>query len=254
MAKSDVNEREFTPVFIVGSSRSGTTMMNRILGQHPEVAAFNELHYLGAVWDVEAPLLKISSGKAVDFAALLLMHIRNGIWSGPAGDQEITDAKSIISTNDMWTHREIYWRVLDHEAGPDIGLVTDQTPRNVLFASDILKIFPTARVIHMIRDPRAVLASQRNRWKKRWLGADTMPIRNVLRVLFNYHPYTLTKLWIKSARVAAQLRSDEHYRVVKFEHVAQDPEKEIRDVCEFLGLEFRPSLLEVPQKIGRAHV
>jgi hypothetical protein len=242
-----VNGREFTPVFIVGSSRSGTTMMNRILGQHPEVAAFNELHYIGAIWEVESPLLNVSSERAAEFAALLLMHIRYGIWCGPAGEQDIADAKSIVSAKDTWTHPEIYQQVLHHEAGPGIGLVTDQTPRNVLFASDILEIFPTARIIHMIRDPRAVLASQRNRWKKRWLGADTMPIRNVLRVLVNYHPYTLTKLWIKSARVAAQLRSNERYKVVEFEQVTRDPEREIRAISRFLGIEFRPSMLDVPQ-------
>lgn len=36
-----------TPViFIVGSSRSGTTMLNRMLGQNDNVEALNELHYI----------------------------------------------------------------------------------------------------------------------------------------------------------------------------------------------------------------
>ena len=34
-------------VFIVGNSRSGTTMMSRVFGNHPKIHAFNELHFFG---------------------------------------------------------------------------------------------------------------------------------------------------------------------------------------------------------------
>ena len=40
-------------VFIVGASRSGTTMLNRILGNHRAVAGLNELHYFGELCEVE---------------------------------------------------------------------------------------------------------------------------------------------------------------------------------------------------------
>jgi hypothetical protein len=222
-------------------------MMNRILGQHPDVSALNELHYIGSIWDLEAPLETLSAEKSVELAALLLMRVRNGVWGGPPGEAEIADAREVIGAESSWTHKEIYQRVLSRESGSAARLVTDQTPRNVLFASDILRTFPEARVIHMIRDPRAVLASQRNRWKKRWRGADSMPIWNVLRVLVNYHPYTLTRLWKKSARVAAELRSNDRYRVVKFERLASDPESEVRAISQFLEIEFNPAMLLVPQ-------
>ena len=37
-------------IFIVGSSRSGTTMMGRILGNHSEIFTFKELHFFGTIW------------------------------------------------------------------------------------------------------------------------------------------------------------------------------------------------------------
>ena len=37
-------------IFVVGSSRSGTTMMGRILGNHKDIFTFNELHFFGAIW------------------------------------------------------------------------------------------------------------------------------------------------------------------------------------------------------------
>ncbi len=39
-------------VFVAGASRSGTTMLNRILGQHPSICAMNELHYFGDLFDI----------------------------------------------------------------------------------------------------------------------------------------------------------------------------------------------------------
>ena len=37
-------------IFIVGSSRSGTTMMGRILANHSDIFAFKELHFFGTIW------------------------------------------------------------------------------------------------------------------------------------------------------------------------------------------------------------
>ena len=37
-------------IFVVGSSRSGTTMMGRILGSHTDIFTFNELHFFGTIW------------------------------------------------------------------------------------------------------------------------------------------------------------------------------------------------------------
>ena len=37
-------------IFVVGSSRSGTTMMGRILDKHPSIFTFRELHFFGTIW------------------------------------------------------------------------------------------------------------------------------------------------------------------------------------------------------------
>ena len=37
-------------IFVVGNSRSGTTMMGRILGNHPDIFTFKELHFFGQLW------------------------------------------------------------------------------------------------------------------------------------------------------------------------------------------------------------
>ncbi|MEP7168745.1 MAG: sulfotransferase, partial [Bacteroidota bacterium] len=37
-------------IFVAGNSRSGTTLMGRILGKHTTVFTFNELHFLEEKW------------------------------------------------------------------------------------------------------------------------------------------------------------------------------------------------------------
>ena len=237
----------FSPIFIVGSSRSGTTMMNRVLDNHENVSALNELHYLGDIWDISKPMEPILREEALDAASVLIMHIRRGLWAGRVSAEEEIHAEEILATRTYWTHQDIYQEVLKAESDYGRKFITDQTPRNVFFVDKILELFPGARIIHMIRDPRAVLYSQRNRWKKKWLGASSMPMRNVLRVLCNYHPYTFSRLWRKSAHIALKHKNGDRYKVVVFEQFVSQPESVARDICQFLDLEFHVEMLSVPQ-------
>lgn len=43
-------ERDFNPIFIIGNSRSGTTLMGSILGLKREVFTFKELHFFSYLW------------------------------------------------------------------------------------------------------------------------------------------------------------------------------------------------------------
>ena len=57
-------------VFVVGNSRSGTTMMGRILGNHPDVYTFGELHFFGQLWS-PAVSSKIDIQQAEDCKIIL---------------------------------------------------------------------------------------------------------------------------------------------------------------------------------------
>ena len=74
----------------------------------------------------------------------------------------------------------------------------------------------------------------KNKWKRKFLGANEIPFFELLRVKFNYHPYTISKMWntaVNRGRVKHQ-----NVQTIRFEDLLQFPEKTIRDLCEFIGV------------------
>ena len=74
------------------------------------------------------------------------------------------------------TSASLFKAFLCHELPENYRTIPcDQTPRNVFYIADILELYPEARIINMIRDPRDVLLSQKRKWKRRFLGGSDMP-------------------------------------------------------------------------------
>jgi hypothetical protein len=103
-----------------------------------------------------------------------------------------------------------------------------------------------------VRDPRDVLASQKNRWKRKKYGGKNIPYTEIIRVWFNYHPYTITKLWTRATCLARELQNHERCHVVRFEDIISDPEIELRKICDFLQLSYEDTMLNIPQ-VGSSH-
>lgn len=241
-----------TPViFIVGSSRSGTTMFNRVLGSHPKILALNELHFIGRHWNIHSKE-ELGVSEAISKASVLLATARRSLWDEMPTDMEQGEAESIICSGNIgkskWSPEDVFCAVLDYLAQKaDKAMVTDQTPRNVLYLKEILSFFPQSKVVFMVRDPRAVLFSQKNRWKQRTLGAKHTPWWNALRVFVNYHPVTISKLWLSAYQHGNEQLSDPRVHMLPFERLVENPMLEVGRVCSFLNIEFYESMLDVSQ-------
>lgn len=236
-------------VFVTGYSRSGTTMMGRILGNNPEVFMFHELHFFEQLYAPGKLRTQLSPEAASTLLSRLISIQRQGYLQKKKPALFANEARSVIlesGKNNFYPH-QVFELFLRYESMKNSRYVPlDQTPRNILYLREILSAFPQSKAIIMIRDPRDALLSQKKKWARKFLGASAIPLKESFRSWINYHPYTITKLWMAAAKHAIKWTGHSQVKIIQFENLLHAPEKNVRDVCTFLGIEFNPAMLQVP--------
>ena len=232
-------------IFVVGSSRSGTTMMGRILGNHSDIFTFKELHFFGTIWTNDS-IQKISNEQQVNLLSRLLCIQERGLFSQSNYSDFNENAKKMLGegiTNPLAIY-ELFLQTISNENSSKISC--EQTPKNLYYLEEILKFFPNAKVINMVRDQRDVLLSQKNKWKRRFLGAKAIPLSEAFRSFVNYHPILTAKVWNSSLTHSSKFQNNPRVKIVKFEDLLSESENVIKDICSFLDIEFQEKMLEVP--------
>ncbi len=240
--------QQFLPiVFVTGYSRSGTTMMARIISRNKPVHAFHEMHFFEELWMPSAEKKIITHDEGVLLIANMIAIHRDGYLMDRHPEKFLNDAKKMLeSYKEEFFPPMLFKHFLFSECQLNTkSIPCDQTTRNTLFLTEILEYYPMARVICMVRDPRDVLLSQKRKWKRKFLGGTSIPFRESVRAYINYHPITISKLWNAAA---TRIAKTDHPQVIKikFEELLQKPGETIRRICDFAGLEFDENMLRVP--------
>ena len=234
-------------LFVVGNSRSGTTMLAHMLSRHPEVHSCRELHFFEELWSAEDAGRRLARPEALDLAERLLHNARDWYHAPFRSGAHEQAAETVLARLDQRPHpHEVLRAVLDEEArrhGKRIAC--EQTPRNVFYIDDVLRLFPDAGVLSVIRDPRDVLLSQRNWWRRRFRGSGSLPLRTTAARWASYHPVTTSLLWRGGVRAADRSARHERVVTVRFEDLVTEPERELDRALGCFGLTFDPAMLEV---------
>jgi len=239
-------------VFVTGASRSGTTLLSFVLRNHSDIFGLREMHYFGDSWNPHTPPVQMSRDQMVEFASKAIARQEKGILLDAQNTEHFSRATKFVDSlaKDECDSASFFVALtneLSRSAGKTINC--EQTPRNIFYARDLLRIYPNARVVHMLRDPRAIMASQKKRWQRRSLATDksNYPLMQSLRVWVNYHPYTISKLWCAATRAANDLEDHPRFMAIKFEDLLAQPENTIRSICDHIDVDFESPMLEVGQ-------
>ena len=115
-------------IFVVGNSRSGTTMMSRILGLHSSIFTFSELHFYGRLFDSDS-VLKLSETEAYELFAKTKCTQENTIFDDCGKEkckQYLPD-----SLSNYHSHEDVFLEFLLSEAeNAGKQIPCEQTPRN----------------------------------------------------------------------------------------------------------------------------
>lgn len=233
-------------IFIVGSSRSGTTMMGRILGNHKDIFTFKELHFFGTLWTL-SDKKKINKKQQIELMSRLLCIEERGVFYQNFFSDFHVKSKKILKNCDYSTPLDVYSFFLDKITKENDAIIScEQTPKNLYYLEEILKKFPDALIINLVRDQRDVLLSQKNKWRRKFLGANKIPFFEALRSYINYHPILIAKVWSSSLFYTSKFMSHKRIKVIKFEELLFSPESVTEDICKFLKINFSKEMLNIP--------
>ena len=74
--------------------------------------------------------------------------------------------------------------------------------------------------------------------EKKIFRAKKIPFTESIRSFINYHPIITSKIWTTSLTYTSRHLACSNLKVVKYEELLLEPEKNIMDLCSFLGIEF----------------
>jgi hypothetical protein len=185
-------------VFLLGFPRSGTTLLEQILSSHPDVVTLEESDVLDPVADEFLRDL----GGLERFASL--------------------------ETGDLAPLRAEYWRrVRDHGVDVDGRVFIDKLPLNTIKLPLIARLFPEAKVLFAVRDPRDVVFSCFRRHFQ--VNASTYPFLTLEGAARFYDSVMVLG---EMCRARLPLRFHRH----RHEDLVRDFEGEMRRLCDFAGL------------------
>jgi len=222
------------PIFVVGSPRSGTSILTWCLGQHPNIFAVPESNWMGDFGISAAVVHQLGAARG-HLSILSAMHI--------SLDELLADFG-----------RSIYDLILSHRLDLEKTRATipslpefmrrslpgakmrwvDGTPEYSLHIYALRKLFPEGVFIHVLRDVRDVIRSMLN--LHRLSG-----VQLVANEEEAYH------YWLRTVKACAQAESAYGSNVVRrldYNTLTDHPETAIRSVLDFVGEPFDPQCLE----------
>jgi hypothetical protein len=226
-------------LFIVGCARSGTTLLQRVLNAHPQLAIIHETHWIPVFFRDRIGLTP--EGLATpELIPALLAHERfrkrfTKVGIGREELERLLEPGAPVSFAGFVSGLfDLYGRL---QGKPLVG---DKTPRYVQNVPVLHGLWPKARFIHLIRDGRDVCLSAIN-WKER---------AAVLANRFSTwgpHPVTTAAVWwkwrVRLGREAGETLGPRLYTELRYEALVARPAEECARLCGFLGIPYDDAML-----------
>lgn len=249
-------------IFIVGVSRSGTTLMRRMLDKHSRIGIVTENHYLGHLLAWEGARVYFRRvGDLHDDAAVgaLVELIYSGElqrrsrlrelspywrWLTSKVPRDEIEAYLLASDRSERGIFEAFLRIYADRRGK--AIIGEKTPAHLAYVETLLEWFPQGRVVHCLRDPRAIYVSELRRRREH---AVAFPYRQLAAAPTLLEVFVLLQVvWAWAGAVnrhrLLRRRYPDGYRLVRFEDLVAEPDETLAELCAFLGVQPEARMLQ----------
>jgi len=239
------------PIFVVGSPRSGTSVLTWCLGHHPNIFPIPESVWMGEFAVDVAVAHQIGSARE-DYSNLSAMEIKDAELLSTIG--ESINKLMLRHRRDLELRRQArmsYLRIdpswleaASMAAGPKARWV-DGTPEYSFHIWGLLKLFPSARFIHLVRNVTDVVRSMVNFYR-------------VIGIRLVGSEQEAYQYWTRAVRACLEAESAYGPRVVyrlRYRDLINNPSSTMRALLEFLDEPFHERCLEpLRQRINSSGV
>jgi hypothetical protein len=197
---------QLAPIFLVGAERSGTTVLRLMLDHHPDITWCSEFEY------------------AVDRVS------DEGEWPSMDTYYEWLETHRIFQSHQFAIDPTLSYPELmnsflvqrsDRHAKPVIGATVHR------HFDRLLKLWPNARFIHIVRDGRDVT-------------------RSCIRIGWAGNVWTGIERWMNAEQLWSTLKESlpaDRYVETTYEQLITDPEGILTQICAFIGVEYNPDMM-----------
>ncbi len=229
MNKTDKSQ----PVFIFGCPRSGTTLLRLMLTSHSTVCIPSESDFCIKMFSKWGQLIITGQPQLRAFLNELYLNDKFKEW-GIKRDELHDYLIKLLPLNYAKCVEQIY--VCYMKSKDKNGIWGDKNPGYVYSVDVILKLFPQAKLIHVVRDGRAVFLSN--------MQANAAKGRHGLKAVFPCDAYGSAFNWIRALHAARKFISYENFKEIKYETLLEQPKVTLENLCSFLGIEFEDAMLK----------
>lgn len=207
-------------VFILSSPRSGSTVTRLTLGKLENLVTLPETHF----WVFKNRYKSYSLAKDIAFIADKWIHFYS-IKKYPVNHLELK--QDIISNAKKWNDlleitAKHYLAFKYNKNVPDNLIICEKSPPHIFHIRQILKEYPQAKYIFLIRDPRDVVASLKNcSW------STSNPLINAL-------------VWKNGIK---RMWTGDNAIIIKYEDLVTNPAAVLKNICQFLNITFDDKII-----------
>lgn len=210
--------------YVLGAGRSGTTMTEKLISSHPEIAGV-----------METEILKKYSTK--------FKYVDDMIKEIAVSDKETKIVTDYFKKNVKF--REIskispyifmHHYCLAHASYQKKSFYVEKSPIHSLFLDEILREVPNSKIVIILRDPRSIyfsknFANSANRGKLYHFPKFLRNPLNLSEIIFTYEYFD---------KAYRKFKNNKRVLFIKYEDLVQKPEKELRRIFKHVGVKYFP--------------